>query len=203
MALPNLFQSILQTNSPETIVETLAEMQIDLVLTAHPTESMRRTLIQKYEKIAECLSEFDGGTLSPRRDAHIKRRLKRLISECWHTNEMRATRPSPIDEAKWGFAMIENSLWIAVPDFLRELSTQVAQVTGEELPPWVAPVRLCSWMGGDRDGNPMVTHTVTQEVLLLARWAAADLYSRDLTGLIQDLSMSEASDDLRSIAGDE
>ena len=202
-ALPNLFQSILLTNSPETIVETLAEMQIDLVLTAHPTESMRRTLIQKYEKIAECLSEFDGGTLSPRRDAHIKRRLKRLISECWHTNEMRATRPSPIDEAKWGFAMIENSLWIAVPDFLRELSTQVAQVTGEELPPWVAPVRLCSWMGGDRDGNPMVTHTVTQEVLLLARWAAADLYSRDLTGLIQDLSMSEASDDLRSIAGDD
>ena len=201
-ALPNLFQSILQTNSPETIVEMLAEMQIDLVLTAHPTESMRRTLIQKYEKIEECLSEFDGGTLSPRRDAHIKRRLKRLISEYWHTNEMRATRPSPIDEAKWGFAMIESSLWIAVPDFLRELSTQVAQVTGEELPPWVAPVRLCSWMGGDRDGNPMVTHTVTQEVLLLARWAAADLYSRDLTELIQDLSMSEASDDLRSIAGD-
>ena len=75
-------------------------------------------------------------------------------------------------------------------------------MTGEELPPWVAPIRLCSWMGGDRDGNPMVTHTVTQEVLLLARWAAADLYSRDLTGLIQDLSMSEASDDLRSIAGD-
>lgn len=201
-ALPNLFRSIVQTNSPETIVETLAEMQIDLVLTAHPTESLRRSLIQKYEKIAECLSEFDGGTLSPRRDVHIKRRLKRLISECWHTNEMRATRPSPIDEAKWGFAMIENSLWLAVPDFLRELSTQVAQVTGEELPPWVAPVRLCSWMGGDRDGNPAVTHTVTREVLLLARWAAADLYRRDLTGLIQDLSMSEASDDLRSIAGD-
>ncbi len=103
----------------------LAEMQIDLVLTAHPTESMRRTLIQKYEKIEECLSEFDGGTLSRRRDAQIKRRLKRLISECWHPNEMRATRPSPIDEAKWGFAMIENSLWIAVPDFLRELSTQM------------------------------------------------------------------------------
>ena len=200
-ALPDLFHSIVTTNSPETIVETLSEMQIDLVLTAHPTESMRRTLIQKYEKIAECLSEFDGGVLSPRRDAHIKRRLKRLISECWHTNDMRATRPSPIDEAKWGFAMIENSLWLAVPDFLRELSTQVAQVTGEELPPWVAPVRLCSWMGGDRDGNPNVTHEVTREVLLLARWAAADLYYRDLTGLIQDLSMSEATDDLRAIAG--
>ena len=67
---------------------------------------------------------------------------------------MRATRPSPIDEAKWGFAMIENSLWQAVPDFLRELSTQVALVSGQELPPSVAPVRFCSWIGGDRDGNP-------------------------------------------------
>ena len=101
-AIPDLFASICETGKPETILETLSEMRIDLVLTAHPTESMRRTLIQKYEKIAECLSEFDGGALSPRRDAHIKRRLKRLISECWHTNDMRATRPSPIDEAKWG-----------------------------------------------------------------------------------------------------
>ena len=100
-ALPNLLNSILVQNQPDVVLETLSEMQIDLVLTAHPTESMRRTLIQKYEKIAECLSEFDGGTLSPRRDAHIKRRLKRLISECLHTNDMRATRPSPIDEAKW------------------------------------------------------------------------------------------------------
>ena len=97
-ALPNLFQSILQTNSPETIVETLAEMQIDLVLTAHPTESMRRTLIQKYD-VAECLSEFDGGTLSPRRDAHIKRRLKRLIKSgtpmrCERRDRHRSMRPS-------------------------------------------------------------------------------------------------------------
>lgn len=200
-SLPNLFNSILVHNQPDVILETLSKMQIDLVLTAHPTESMRRTLIQKYEKIAECLSEFDGGILSLRREAHIKRRLKRLISECWHTNDMRATRPSPIDEAKWGFAMIENSLWQAVPDFLRELSTQVALATGEELPPWVAPVRFCSWMGGDRDGNPNVTHEVTREVLLLARWAAADLYERDLSGLIQDLSMSDATEAVRNLAG--
>ena len=118
-----------------------------------------------------------------------------------HTNDMRATRPSPIDEAKWGFAMIENSLWQAVPDFLREMSTQVALVSGQELPPWVAPVRFCSWIGGDRDGNPNVTHEVTREVLLLGQWVAADLYYNDLTGLIQDLSMSDATVALRELAG--
>ena len=78
--------------------------------------------------------------------------------------------------------MIENSLWIAVPDFLRELSTQVAQVTGEELPPWVAPIRLCSWMGGDRDGNPMVTSYRDTGGIVTCTMGAADLYSRDLTG---------------------
>ena len=114
---------------------------------------------------------------------------------------MRATRPSPIDEAKWGFAMIENSLWRAVPDFLRELSTQVALVAGQELPPSVAPVRFCSWIGGDRDGNPNVTHEVTREVLLLGQWVAADLYYNDLTGLVQDLSMSAATPALRQLAG--
>ena len=201
-AIPLLFTRLLsQGAKPDDLHQTLATMQIDLVLTAHPTESMRRTLIQKYEKIAACLSEFDGGVLSPRREAHIRRRLKRLISECWHTNEMRATRPSPVDEAKWGFAMIENSLWHAVPDFLRDLSTQVALVSGRELSPSTAPVRLCSWMGGDRDGNPHVTHKVTREVTLLARWTATDLYQRDLSALIADLSMSRATEAVYALAG--
>ena len=201
-AIPALLKRLVEQNLPtETLHQTLAEMQIDLVLTAHPTESMRRTLIQKYEKIADCLSEFDGGALSERRETHIKRRLKRLVSECWHTNEMRATRPTPVDEAKWGFAMIENSLWQAVPDYLRDLSHQIQQVTGQELAPDIAPIRLCSWMGGDRDGNPHVTHAVTREVIALARWAAADLYQRDLAMLTADLSMSRGTEALMAEAG--
>ncbi len=203
IAIPGLFDALLsEGQSAEVLHQTLAEMQIDLVLTAHPTESMRRTLIQKYEKIAACLSEFDGGALSERRDRHIKRRLKRLVSECWHTNEMRATRPSPVDEAKWGFAMVENSLWQAVPDYLRDLSADLERATGHPLPPEVAPVRFCSWMGGDRDGNPFVTHAVTREVLALARWMAADLYQRDLALLTSDLSMSRATPELMALAGE-
>ena len=202
-AVPELFSRIIDAGlSSDTIIDTLSVMRIDLVLTAHPTESLRRTLIQKYEKIADCLTEFDGGPLSPRREAHIKRRLKRLVSECWHTNEIKESRPSPIDEAKWGFAMIENSLWEAIPNFLRELSTHVFDLTGHELPPWVAPVRFCSWMGGDRDGNPNVTHQVTSEVLLLARWVAADLYYRDLKLLIEDLSMTAATKEVQKLAGE-
>ncbi|PHF03646.1 hypothetical protein COF84_31430, partial [Bacillus wiedmannii] len=65
-----------------------------------------------------------------------------------------------------------------------------------------APIRFASWMGGDRDGNPNVTAAVTRVVLLLARWMAADLYLRDVDHLAAELSMQQASDELKAKAGD-
>jgi phosphoenolpyruvate carboxylase len=70
------------------------------------------------------------------------------------------------------------------------------------LPLEAAPIRFASWMGGDRDGNPNVTAAVTREVLLLARWMAADLYLRDVDHLAAELSMQQASDALKAKAGD-
>ena len=58
----------------------------------------------------------------------LQRRLMQLIALAWHTNEIRAARPTPIDEAKWGMAIIENSLWTAVPDFCRELNFQLENI---------------------------------------------------------------------------
>ena len=187
--------------SGEQIAQKLPELSIDLVLTAHPTEVVRRSLIQKYEAMAECLNALDG-ELSPREHLHQKRRLSRLIAECWHTDEIRAKRPSPVDEARWGFAVIENSLWDAIPDVLRDISTHLENATGHSLPIDAAPFVFSSWMGGDRDGNPNVTADVTREVLDLARWMAADLYERDLNRLIQDLSMAQCSQAVRDVVGD-
>ncbi len=188
-------------HSPSEIAQAVPKLSIDLVLTAHPTEVVRRSLIQKYEAMAECLNALDG-ELSPREHRHQQRRLTRLIAECWHTDEIRGSRPSPVDEARWGFAVIENSLWQAVPDVLRDISTHLEEVTGQGLPLEVAPFKFSSWMGGDRDGNPNVTASVTREVLGLARWMAADLYEQDLDLLIRDLSMSECSEALREEVGD-
>ncbi|MDX5297947.1 MAG: phosphoenolpyruvate carboxylase, partial [Gammaproteobacteria bacterium] len=107
-----------------------------------------------------------------------------------------------VDEARWGFAVIENSLWQAVPATLRSLDEALYSVTGEHLGLDASPVRMASWMGGDRDGNPNVTARVTREVLLLARWMAADLFLRDIQDLRAALSMSDASDALRAQVGD-
>jgi phosphoenolpyruvate carboxylase len=71
----------------------------------------------------------------------------------------------PVDEAKWGFTTIEQTLWYSIPQFLREFDEVVFEHTGQHLPLTHAPIRFASWMGGDRDGNPNVTHKVTQEVL--------------------------------------
>ncbi len=201
-ALDKVFDEVIEAGiTPEQLSAKAANLSIDLVLTAHPTEVNRRTFIQKYEAMADLLAKLDGEhPLSPR-TSDLTERLQQLICEAWHTNEIRSERPSPVDEAKWGFAVIENSLWQAVPTFLRHFDRELERVTGQPLPFDAAPIRFCSWMGGDRDGNPNVTAKVTEQVLLLARWMAADLLLKDISTLRQELSMSRASDELLAVTG--
>ncbi|MBC2680093.1 phosphoenolpyruvate carboxylase [Pseudomonas baltica] len=189
-------------HSPEALAQQLLALDIELVLTAHPTEVARRTLIQKYDAIAAQLALHDHRDLTTAERNAVRERLQRLIAEAWHTEEIRRTRPTPVDEAKWGFAVIENSLWQAVPTHLRKVDAALQAATGQRLPLGAAPIRFASWMGGDRDGNPNVTAKVTREVLLLARWMAADLFLRDVDQLAADLSMQQASAPLMAQASD-
>ncbi|MBC9251959.1 phosphoenolpyruvate carboxylase [Pseudomonas alcaligenes] len=200
--LESLLQSLqADGHSPEQLARQLARVDIELVLTAHPTEVARRTLIQKYDAIAAQLQALDHADLSADEREQVQLKLRRLIAEAWHTEEIRRSRPSPVDEAKWGFAVIEHSLWQAVPSFLRRTDQALQAATGLRLPLGAAPVRFASWMGGDRDGNPNVTAEVSRQVLLLARWMAADLYLRDIDRLAAELSMQQASDELRLRVG--
>ena len=203
LVLPQLLERLLaEGHDPESLARQVSRLEIELVLTAHPTEVTRRTLIQKYDAIAEQLAAQDHRDLTLAEKSEIQQRLQRLIAEAWHTEEIRRTRPTPVDEAKWGFAVIEHSLWHAVPHMLRKADKALHAATGLHLPLEAAPIRFASWMGGDRDGNPNVTASVTREVLLLARWMAADLYLRDLDKLAADLSMQHASAELLAAAGD-
>ncbi|AHL76344.1 phosphoenolpyruvate carboxylase [Stutzerimonas stutzeri] len=186
----------------EFLARQVGRLEIELVLTAHPTEVSRRTLIQKYDAIAAQLAARDHTDLGTAELARIELRLQRLIAEAWHTEEIRRSRPTPVEEAKWGFAVIENSLWQALPNTLRQTDQALYRSTGLHLPLDAAPIRFASWMGGDRDGNPNVTAKVSREVLLLARWVAADLFLRDVEGLITALSMQTASDELLRHTGE-
>ncbi|HFQ5385371.1 TPA: phosphoenolpyruvate carboxylase [Vibrio vulnificus] len=183
--------------------QAIRELNIELVLTAHPTEITRRTMINKLVKINECLSKLELSDLSYKERHKTEKRLEQLIAQSWHSDVIRKQRPTPLDEAKWGFAVVENSLWEAVPDFLRELDEKLKDYLDQGLPIDARPVHFSSWMGGDRDGNPFVTHTVTREVLLLSRWKAADLYLKDINELISELSMTKCNDTVRQLAGED
>ncbi|GAB2893556.1 phosphoenolpyruvate carboxylase [Microbulbifer echini] len=187
--------------APGDIHAVLKDLSVELVLTAHPTEVTRRTLIRKYDRVADLLADLDRPDLTQEEARELRRHLHEQILSAWSTDEIRRERPTPVDEAKWGFATIEQSLWQAVPQSMRAIEAELALA---ELPPlpddWV-PIRFASWMGGDRDGNPNVTAKVTRQVLLLARWMAADLFLRDVENLLADLSMHKASEELLEQTG--
>ena len=201
-ALDHLFAKLKASNATEQeILQAVRELDIELVLTAHPTEVTRRTLIHKHVQLNECLEQLELCDLTERERNFLLHRIEQLINQAWHTNEIREQRPTPVDEAKWGFAMIENNIRPAIPNFMRQLDERLQENFGIRLPLDVAPVRFASWMGGDRDGNPFVTAKVTREVLLTSRWVALNLFQADVQELVSELSMMDCSDEVRALAG--
>ena len=146
--LHNLFERFKAGEiSPDALYQQVSALKIELVLTAHPTEVSRRSLIQKYDQINDCLSDLDQRKLTPSEQRRTLEQLKQMVSAAWQTDEIRQHRPSPIDEAKWGFTTIEQTLWQAVPQFIRELDDLVYQHCGQHLPLNIAPIKFASWMG--------------------------------------------------------
>lgn len=203
LTLENAMQEMLQKGSePAALAKAIDELSIELVLTAHPTEITRRSHIHKYAEIDQCLNALELNGRTEREIADIHTRLRNLITQLWYSHDFREARPTPVDEAVWGFAVIENSLWTAIPEFIRRLDKVKRDATGEGVALDARPVKFTSWMGGDRDGNPNVTAKVTQRVLLLSRWKAADLYHREVNALVEEMSMTVANDELRAMTDD-
>jgi phosphoenolpyruvate carboxylase len=187
--------------APAALATATQTLEIELVLTAHPTQAVRRTLLEKYRRIAEALLERAASGVGPAARARLEQALHREVAAIWHTDELRRRPPTPVDEARAGLVLFEQVLWDALPEALRGLDEALVATTGVHLSPAAAPLRFGSWMGGDRDGNPAVTAAVTEEVLWLMRWEAADLYLRELRPLRDELSMRAASEALAASVG--
>jgi phosphoenolpyruvate carboxylase len=188
--------------SAERLHATVAAMEVELVLTAHPTQAMRRTLLEKHRRVAAALARRDRQDLLPEEREEIGRELRREITAIWQTDELRRRRPTPVDEARAALVLFDQVVWDALPVYLRSLDCALADATGRGLPLDAAPIRFGSWTGGDRDGNPHVTAAVTEEVCALARRQAAALYHREVERLHDELSMTRASPELRARVGD-
>jgi phosphoenolpyruvate carboxylase len=184
----------------EAIYDQLCTQSVELVLTAHPTEVNRRSVLRKYRKCTELLANLERHDLLPYEKLQCTYDLQRIISGLWGMDEIRRTKPTVQKEAAGGLAIIESVLWDAVPSYLRKLDAQCRHSLGKSLPLDAVPIKFASWIGGDRDGNPNVTPAVTREVVLHQRLRAARLLLNDLSELESQLAISshysEAMDNL-------
>ncbi|VFQ78065.1 unnamed protein product [Cuscuta campestris] len=195
------FNRLLQSGiSPDELYDTVCKQEVEIVLTAHPTQINRRTLQYKHIRIAHLLEYNDRTDLGIEDRDMLIEDLVREITSIWQTDELRRHKPTPVDEARAGLNIVEQTLWKAVPHYLRRVSNALKKHTGRGLPLTCTPIKFGSWMGGDRDGNPNVTSKVTKDVSLLSRWMAVDLYVRELDSLRFELSMNRCSDTLSNLA---
>ena len=187
--------------SNNKIYNIAKSLNIGIVLTAHPTEVKRRTLIQKYHTLTEILEQRILLDNYPSKLKILDKKLYDEITIIWNTDEIKRSRPTPPEEARWGLAIIEDSLWDTIPKVYRRLNQIFEKNMGKGLPKNFNPIEFGSWMGGDRDGNPFVTSEVTKRVILLSRWEAAKLYEKSLTKLIRSYSMEKCSNKILKTTG--
>ncbi|CAI0458899.1 unnamed protein product [Linum tenue] len=199
----DVFTQLLQSGvSADQLYHTVCKQEVEIVLTAHPTQINRRTLQYKHVRISHLLDYNDRTDLTHEDREMLIEDLVREITSIWQTDELRRHKPTPVDEARAGLNIVEQSLWKAVPHYLRRVSNSLKKHTGMPLPLTATPIKFGSWMGGDRDGNPNVTAKVTRDVSLLSRWMAIDLYIREVDSLRFELSMTRCSDRLLKEAQD-
>jgi len=108
--------------SNNKIYDIAKNLNIGIVLTAHPTEVKRRTLIQKYHKITEILEQRELLKKFPSKLKTLDKKIYDEFTIIWNTDDLKRTRPSPFDEARWGLAIIEDSLWETIPKVYRRLN---------------------------------------------------------------------------------
>ncbi len=175
--------------TPEQIRALLDGLSIELVLTAHPTESRRRTVISKIQRLARLLDQLSNEEILPHQRNKILLSIRADIAALWLTDRHRTTRPAVTDEVRTGLHFVESVFWDALPALHDDLDRALASYYPEVRSP-INWLRLASWMGGDRDGNPNVTHKVTAETLRLHRGLAVEKHRHILQDLARRLSMS-------------
>jgi phosphoenolpyruvate carboxylase len=128
--------------SPDEIYNQLCHQTVELVLTAHPTEVNRKSVLRKYRKCTELLAHLERPDLLEYEKLVATIDLQRIISSLWGMDEIRRNKPTPQKEAAGGLAILETVLWNAVPNYLRKLDAQCYQSLGKRLPLEICPIKF-------------------------------------------------------------
>jgi phosphoenolpyruvate carboxylase len=175
----------------EEIRNLLEVLRVRPVITAHPTEAKRVTVLEKHRRIYRRLVDLESPRWTPRERQALIQGLQNEIELLWNTGELRLAKPTVPQEVFWGLHFFNETLFEAVPDLLEKLERALAHAYPGEafrVPPFF---QFGSWIGGDRDGNPFVTNEVTRSTLLQNRVTGLRRYRRRLSDLVRALSITE------------
>lgn len=174
----------------EEVQDILESLSLELVMTAHPTEAMRRAILDIHKRISEDVMLLDNPTLTFREREQLRDKLLNEVITLWQTDELRDRKPTVLDEVRNGMYYFHETLFHILPEVYQELERCLTKYyPGQH---WHVPtyLRFGSWIGGDRDGNPSVTAEITWKTLEMQRKLAIREYQRILTGLMKNLSFS-------------
>lgn len=173
--------------------EMIERLDVQPTLTAHPTEAKRRSVLDNLVQIANALLELRSEGAAPEQQRDCQRRLAALVRILLATDDIRPKRLEVEDEVRNGMFFLRSSIWHTVPRLARQMVDAADQVFGAgtldvtSLPPLV---RYRTWIGGDRDGNPRVTHAVTATAIESMHQVAVELWDHELLALKQELTLS-------------
>ncbi len=191
----------------DALAPVLSDALLCPVFTAHPSEARRRTVLEKLWRINAEMDRLERHGLLPREREQCHADILGEIEALWQSDLVRVLRPTVLDEVRQGLEVVEGALFDVVPRLYREIERSMKQVYPEYAGPVPALLRFGSWIGGDRDGNPHVTHAVTAAAIRMQQETVLGCYLARVHDLQRRLSQTSAyappSDDLAtSLAAD-
>lgn len=166
--------------TPAQVREALASLQVTLVFTAHPTQAARQTVLEKLSRVAALLESRDRCRLTPREQAQATEGIREEVGALWQTDELRHERPGVGDEVKNVLWYVEEMVRPLVAELPERLAWAFEKTFGEPLGELATPLRVHSWVGGDMDGNPLVTPDVFEDAIRAH-------HARGLRRLVEDV----------------
>lgn len=192
---PGSIESIIvhlkEQNVPyDEVQEILNEISLELVMTAHPTEAMRRAVLDIHHRIAQDMMQLDNPTLTLKERDLLREKLFNEVMILWQTDELRDRKPTVIDEVRNGLYYFDETLFDVLPEVYNELERCLRKYYPNH--DWHVPsfLRFGSWIGGDRDGNPNVTSNFTWQTFKMHRELVINKYKESLVNLRDKLSFS-------------
>jgi phosphoenolpyruvate carboxylase len=191
---PDVFDALLarcrHDGVPDGVVRRVLEgLDVVPVFTAHPTEAVRRSILDRQDRIGAELGALRNA-VGARAHDRLRERLRTDVEILWHTDEVRSTQLRVMDEIQNAVFYLERILFDAIPDVTRELAEALARHYPDVELPARPQLRLGSWVGGDQDGNPFVDAGTLLHALRSQRRVMLRLYKERVEALARDLSVS-------------